>query len=454
MRIRDCRGIELTTQSSSSVAKYERALDLMASYFVDPLATIDAALLEDPDFVSGHCLRAALGVLSAERAALPLIRESVTAGRRLSERATERERRHLAAAEAWLDGDLQRAIDLYGRIAVDHPHDLLALQTAHVGDFYLGQQRLLRDRIAQAIPAWSDAVPGFGYVLGMLAFGLEENNLFGMAEATGRRALELNPRDPWAVHAVAHVYEMTGGVEAGTQWLQTRVGDWSIDNGLAYHNFWHLALFHLERSQTDQVLALFDRHLWPKPSSVALEMVDAASLLFRMYLRGIDTGGRAASVAAAWSDTSYHGYYAFNDVHALMAFIVDDRVAEAHELISELERQAREDGTNAYMTREVGLPLARALLDFAEARYDAAIEGLLPLRMIASRFGGSNAQRDVIDQTLAEAAARARRPNLSRALRSERLLLRAESPWLLGRRGVRAAHPQARAPQSTEPPQT
>lgn len=47
-------------------------------------------------------------------------------------------------------------------------------------------------------------------MLGMLALGLEENNLFAMAEATARRALELQPRDPWAVHAAAHVFEMTG----------------------------------------------------------------------------------------------------------------------------------------------------------------------------------------------------------------------------------------------------
>jgi hypothetical protein len=428
MNTRDCRDLELSTHSSAFAAKYDKTLDLLASYFVDPLAEIDAALAEDPDFVSGHCARAAIGVLAGERAGEPLIRASVEAGRRLAPSANARERRHFAAAEAWLDGDFHRAIAAYGGIVVDYPRDLLALQVAHVGDFYLGQQRLLRDRIAQVLPHYDASVPGFGYVLGMLAFGLEETNLFELAEARGREALALEPRDPWAIHAIAHVFEMTGKSERGIDWLTSRTADWSEGNGFAFHNFWHLALFHLEVGDSAAALSVFDRHVWPKPSRVALEMVDAASLLFRLKLRGVDLGGRAAGVASAWSDTDYHGYYAFNDVHAVMAFVADDRLHDARALIVELERRAGDDGSNASMTREVGLPLSRALLAFAEARYDEVVDALLPLRLVAHRFGGSNAQRDVIDQTLAEAARRAGRRSLAEALVAERRLLRPERP--------------------------
>src|SRR5690606_15235043 len=105
---------------------------------------------------------------------------------------------------AWLDGELARAVELWGAVALDHPHDSLAIQLAHLGDFYLGQSQMLRDRIARVLPYWSEAVPGYGYILGMHAFGLEETNLYARAEETGRLALALEPRDPWAVHAVAH----------------------------------------------------------------------------------------------------------------------------------------------------------------------------------------------------------------------------------------------------------
>jgi hypothetical protein len=422
MPVRDSRGIVLTAQSQASAERYDAALDLLASYRVDPLAAIDAAIAEDPDFVSAYCFRAGLGVLAAERGAEPLIRDSLASGERLAGRANERERRHFVAAQAWLDGEFHRASRLYGKIVIDYPRDLLAVQVAHVIDFYLGQQRMLRDRVAQVLPQWDDAVPGFGYVLGMLAFGLEETNLFDRAEFSGRRALELGRYDAWAVHAVTHVFEMNGRTDAGIEWLKSRIDDWAPANGLAYHNFWHMGLFLLQDGQERRVLELFDKHIWPKPSSSALEMVDAASMLWRLHIRGVDVGARAASVADAWSDTGYHGYYAFNDAHAAMAFVADGRLQQARAIVAELERRAGEDGSNAEMSREVGLPFARAILAFGEGRHEEVVNTLYPLRLVAHKFGGSNAQRDVIDQTLTVSAVRAGQEQLVQALAAERRL--------------------------------
>src|SRR5688500_2898542 len=132
MPIRDSRGIALTARSQASAERYDAALDLLASYRFDPLAAIDAALAEDPDFVSAYCLRSGIGVLSAERAGEPLIRDSLASGERLACCANDRERRHFAAAQAWVDGDFHRASSLYGKILIDYPRDLLAVQVAHV----------------------------------------------------------------------------------------------------------------------------------------------------------------------------------------------------------------------------------------------------------------------------------------------------------------------------------
>ncbi|HEY3498300.1 MAG TPA: tetratricopeptide repeat protein [Polyangiaceae bacterium] len=427
MQFRDTRSVALTAASSRSALQYDAVVERIAGYHADPFTLIDRGLAADPTLVSLHCARAAIGVMAAERPAEALIRQSLAAAKDLP--ANERERRHLEAAETWLAGDFHRAADLYGAIALDHPRDLLALQVAHVGDFYLGRQRLLRDRIAQILPAWGEQTPGYGYVLGMLAFGLEETNRFEAAETAGLRALERDARDVWAVHAVTHCFEMTGRADAGAQFLEGRRADWAVDNAFAFHNHWHLALFELERENLQRVFELFDRAIWPKPSVVALEMVDAVALLFRLYLRGVDLGGRAASVADAWSDPAHHGYYAFNDAHAVMAFVAGGRLPDARRLVRALELGAGEDGSNAQMTRDVGLPLARALIAFGEARYDLVVETLLPLRLVAHQFGGSNAQRDILDQTLAEAAIRAGRPVLARALAAERRLLRPRSTW-------------------------
>ena len=97
---------------------------------------------------------------------------------------------------------------------------------------------------------------------------------------------------------------------------------------------------------------------------------------------------------------------------------------------------AAEDASrdNHGVAREVGLPLARGLLAFARGEHDAAADLLYAARTQARRFGGSHAQRDVIDQTLIAACARGSRKALGRALLNERVLAKPVTPltqhWL------------------------
>ncbi|MCY1226817.1 hypothetical protein D9M68_43640 [compost metagenome] len=430
MALTDSRDLPVSTQNARSVEQYETALQLLNGYYGDPLAAIDTALAADPGFAMGHALRAALMVTSGDGTAEPMLRQSVEAGEALHTRANDRERRHIAAARAWLDGEFERSVRLYGDIVIDYPRDLLAIQTAHLEDFLLGQSSMLRDRVAQALPHWDAGMPGYGYLLGMHAFGLEETQLYGRAEESGRRALELNPRDPWAVHAVAHVMEMQGRLADGIAWLDGRRDDWSDDNMLAVHNWWHLALFQLEDGRTDEVLALYDRYIKRPAPAIALDLVDASALLWRLHLRGVDVGRRWQPVADDWLGRGAAGYYAFNDVHAVMASLGAHRPAAADQVRAALERAALGNGTNAMMSRDVGLPVADALVAFDQGDYTTAIDLLTPVRLIAHRFGGSHAQRDVISLTLLEAALRGGRSNLAIALTAERAALKPMSPSL------------------------
>ena len=453
MNLKDRRGLAVSTQNPASLERFERALDLTASYFVDPLTTINDAIAEDPQFATGHCLRAALAVMSSERGALPMLRESVEVLEAPATRANERERMHAVAARAWLEGDFELAVRLYGDIVVEYPRDLLALQTAHVGDFFLGQSTMLRDRIAQVLPHWDATVPGCGYVLGMHAFGLEETALYDRAEDTGRRALELNPRDPWAVHAVAHVMEMQGRIRDGIEWLTSREQDWAPDNGLAYHNWWHLGLYHLDLGDHERVLELYDTRIRPVQSTVALEMVDASAMLWRLTLRGVDVGSRWQPIAEAWAPVAEDGFYAFNDAHAVMALVGGGQWERVDRALAGLERAAQGTGTNAMMTREVGLPLARAIAAFGSGAYADAVEDLTRIRAHAHRFGGSHAQRDLVHLTLTEAALRAERKSLARALAAERTSLKRTSPfnWKLAARALDA---QGRADEANRARET
>ena len=72
------------------------------------------------------------------------------------------------------------------------------------------------------------------------------------------------------------------------------------------------------------------------------------------------------------------------------------------------------DDDNAGFTRDVGHPVSLAIKAFGDGDYAEAVTLLRPIRSIAYRFGGSHAQRDVIDLTLIEAAFRSRRDALWR----------------------------------------
>jgi tetratricopeptide (TPR) repeat protein len=441
MSLIDCRGVPVSTENRALLHQYEQAAELFAGYFMDPFETIQGALEQEPTFAAGHCLRAALIVTATDRNFVPLLSESIAAVESMGRRANDRERAHIAAARKWFEGDFAGSVRAYGEILLDYPRDLLALQVAHLGDFFLGASTMLRDRIAQVLPHWDASIPGFGYVLGMQAFGLEETHSYAKAEDAGRRALEMNRRDPWAVHAVTHVMEMQGRLRDGIEWLSSREADWSPKNAFAIHNWWHLALFNLDLGDVTQVLDLYDRRIRPTPSQTPLEMIDASAMLWRLGLRGIDTGARWERLADSWAPSAEHAYYAFNDAHAVMAFVGAGHVDQAQRVVAALERKSNASDTNAMMSRDVGLPLAQGLISFGKGDYGDCISLLLPIRTIANRFGGSHAQRDLIHLTLTEAALRSGNQRLARALVSERTQLKPTSPfnWQLTARSLEAA---------------
>jgi len=427
----DQRGIPFSNGSTRSQAAYEAALAALNSYFGDPVASIDAALADEPDFIGGLVLRAGALAMAAQREFVHELHKTVVAAETLASKANARERGHIAAARAWLDGDFAGATERWGAVAIEHPRDLLAVQLAHLGDFYNGNGPVQRDRIARVMPAWNKSVPGYGYVLGMYAFGLEEMGEYARAERIGFDALGHNPRDPWAVHALAHVYEMQSRLAEGLQLYATREADWAPDNAFAFHNWWHFALYHLDLGDTARVLDLYDTRIRPKPSTLALEMVDASAMLWRLDLLGVDVTKRFEALAECWAPQIDDRHYAFNDCHAVMAMVGAKRFADAERIVKNLETAARGNGTNARMSADVGLPLAKGLLAFGRGDYTAAADAILPIRSVAIRFGGSHAQRDILSLTAIEAAIRGGQRSLAQGLVAERLATKPHSPLAL-----------------------
>lgn len=434
--MKDALGNPLSGVTDASLQAFQQAQDEFKCLVGDPAASVERAIAASPDMTMAWLFKAWLYLLGTEPAGLAVAREACEAAASLP--ANDRERRHLEAAALLARGHWYEAGRVMEDLSLDYPQDLLALQAGHQIDFFTGDSRMLRDRIARALPAWRRGMHGYHAVLGMYAFGLEENGDYAAAEKQGRAGVELEPRDSWAWHAVAHVLEMKNQPAAGIEWLQPNAPTWSDGSFLAVHNWWHLALFHLELGQVDEVMRLYDEAIGGTGSSIVLELIDASAMLWRLQLRGIDVGSRWESLADRWQATLVPGLYAFNDLHATMAYVGAGRSTGQQRVIAAQKEAMHRDDDNALFTAQTGHVATCAIQAFGAGEFERCIALLRQIRSRASRFGGSHPQRDILDLTLIEAARRGGQEALAAGLEFERAALRPHSAPV---RPIRVAEP-------------
>lgn len=424
----DCRGVPVSYPDTKAIEGLERAIEMSLSFRGDAIAEIDAVLAEHPDFIMGWLFKAGWLTQSMETRIYGLMVNSLTEAEKRIKSANDREIGHYEAVKAWVNGDFYGAVQKWEAVLVKYPMDLLAMELVHYTDVLLGDIAGQRDVVARASTLWDESVPGYEFVLGFYAFGLEENRDFSHAEELARQALAIRTDHPYAVHAVAHVMEMRGRQMGGVRFMTDRADQWGTSN-FANHLWWHTALYHLDIEQYDKVYEIFDTHLDSRrKDGNKYEELDAAALLWRINLVGQASGDRWKHLADKWEPAAQDTLYAFNDVHAMMTFVSDDRIDAQDKLLTANERYLENaSDANVAMSREIGLPFCLAMRDFKNEDYGACVDRLLPVRYMTHRLGGSFAQRDIIGWTLLEASLRANRFDLALALANERSALKPTS---------------------------
>lgn len=424
--ITDRQGMPLAGANLAAAALFDEACTGFALYHGDPFAQLDAARNEAPGFHLASLMQGWMLALATEpeasRAARALLDE--LRGAALDARSAG----HARALNLALRGEWSAAAHALGEHLVAFPRDLAAVQAAHLMDFLRADGVALRDRIAALLPAWA-GVPGRSFLLGMLAFGLEEMGEYGAAEEAGRAAVDAEPRDAWAHHAVAHVMEMQGRAAEGLAWITGRAPHWAAPGGFfQVHNWWHQALCHIELGEAKAALELHDGPIQGGHSAVALDLVDGAALLWRLDLAGVEVGSRWEALSNLWASHADGRLYPFNDWHAAMAHLGAGRMDRLEALRAAMRDAARGEGETARWIATTGLPLLEGFAAFHRGAHAEALRWLCGLGEIRGRFGGSHAQRDVIGWTLAEAALRGGDRALAASVGRARLALRPHSP--------------------------
>jgi tetratricopeptide (TPR) repeat protein len=424
----DCRGLELTASSDESIIGLDFAVDAYLSASRDTAQRVAVLVGQDPACVLGQCLQGYF-LMHAGKSTSAKQAGTALAAAKAGGCATPREQLHLASLQCWIDADLSGALLRWRAILESYPRDILALRLAQFASSYLGDSRGTCECVARTLPAWNADLPGYGFVLGCYAYGLEESGEYGLAEQIGREAVERNSSDIWAGHAVAHVMEMDGRPHEGIAWIAELEPRWQGCNNFVFHLWWHQALFYLALGEFDRVLDVYDRKVRAESTDEYLDLVNAASLLWRLEQANVDVGSRWRELAERAVTHMQDHAFALADLHYAIA-IAACEPARAESFLDSCAKCAQSGrGTVSEVMNAVGLAVAGAIVAHRRSAYDKAATLLLPVRSEFRRIGGSHAQRDIFDELLIDSAVRSGRLPLARLLLAERTAARPHDIW-------------------------
>jgi tetratricopeptide (TPR) repeat protein len=333
----------------------------------------------------------------------------------------------VAALTAWTSGQVPEAESLMRAHLTRWPRDAMVLQRLYYILFWLGR---FPDMLALT-DSMRGHYPGSSFVLGMHAFALEEADRCAEAIRVAEHALALRPNDAWSVHALAHALYESADFDAGVTRLPPAIHPCRGLNWFRNHLLWHLALIHFARGEYARAAAMGRRVFELAPSSIAGDLHDSISLLWRLELAGRPVGERWRPFAAIARERLTRMGLLFHVAHMGMALAAGGDWEGARAQLDAVRGRAARDKTG--LMADVLVPLLEGLHAFAAGDYRTTIERIEPLRPRIVELGGSRAQRDVFHDTLFEAAFRAGDAERAGRYLAERLVRRRDHFWLTRR---------------------
>lgn len=383
---------------------------------------LGAVLEAAPGFALGHAVKGLFCVLLGRREMFATAREeALIATSALAMGDDDRRARHMIGAlHAMLLRQPVKAIAEIEQILMANPADTLAAKLSHAIRFLIGDAAGMRRSVERVLTAHGSDHPLRGYLLGCHAFALEETGDYAEAERAGLEGLTLTDDDAWGLHAVAHVHDMTVRPDDGIALIEANRSVWEGSNNFRYHVWWHKALLHLERGETDIVLALYDQKIRIDQTDDYRDISNATALLMRLELEGVGVADRWEELAVFSENRVEDGCLVFADLHYMLALMGGDRAEAQAQLTARLAYQAKADDGLAEICDHPGQAAAAGLAAFGEGRYDLAFNQLEAARLVLPSIGGSHAQRDVFERMTVEAGLRAGQLDRTEAVITDR----------------------------------
>lgn len=398
----DAYGSPVAAWAPDTVELWDRAWAEFFGSVGDPIATLAPAIVNDEGFVLGPVVAATYQILSGLAFDTPTIDQAVKTarGRAAGCSPESREARHTGALVELVAGNFSRAAASWGRYGLAS-QDLVALRIAHDVWLHCGN---VQDRLATsgaAVECW-DRAPGWNLLLGMHSFSLEEAGHYDQAEVAGRTAWAADGDDLWALHALAHVYEMVGDTESLIELLDG-VGpkadnSWRDKDSLVLHLWWHLAIRLIADGQIDRALAIFDSER--ADATTMFRLSDLISLLWRVELAGGLVGDRWDWVADRVAASPERHASGFLDLHAALTWARNPNHPGAAQFAATFSTASDSLGGEAgEIHRTVTADLVAAITAFGTGDLARAAKLLATTEPYQHLIGGSIAQRQIIALT-------------------------------------------------------
>jgi tetratricopeptide (TPR) repeat protein len=331
--------------------------------------------------------------LAAAAGAAPYLARAVE---RLAD-VSQRERIFIESVRAGLGGDFQRALAGYEEIAARWPRDVVAAKLAEFHFFETGETM----RQLRVMRRAAEANPGVSHVLAMYAFALELTEMRDEAEHVARRALEIDPLTMWAQHCLAHVWSGQSRVDEGIAGMRSFAPTWEKFNHYTVaHNSFHLGALYLDNLAFDEVRDLYRTKIWGFQPEAVVEQTDSILLLWYTELAG-------GKVEAEWREIAPHirgrvNEHVFPFLNAIYLYALaraGERETVAVAMAAIEQHADAQTGRLKKVWKEIGMPLMRGCVAFAQAEYDIAASELGPILPEVACVGGSDEQRGVFIQS-------------------------------------------------------
>jgi tetratricopeptide (TPR) repeat protein len=395
--MKDARGLDVTTDDPGAVAAADDFAARVLRLDQGAEAILDAAE-RWPEAAIIALYAAAFWLYGQTGSALANAAERLNAVEALTMNA--RERALYRALTLWQANDNLRAVEAMEAITAEWPGDLLTAKLAEFLYYVLGQQHMgprFRAHMDRLEPVHSGD-PDF---LAMAAFASELCADYPVAEARAERALALEPRNPWAQHALSHVLIRQGRVREGLAHMQSFLPLLATcARPIHSHDAWHLALLYLEELDVAATMRVFHEHIWGTTPDLVVEQLDAIALLWRIEMAGTAMDAEWPSIADHVAPRAVETFMPFMNAHYVYALA---RAGRAETLAAALaavrERSAGDDAEGKRVWASVGYAVVAAAAAFGagdRARATALLDPVMPLM---TSVGGSDAQDDLFRQT-------------------------------------------------------